>query len=316
MFSELAEELAGYGKSSGALRFPSINLYRPSVGRLMSTIANPLAKDAGSPLGITPVTLRNWRLACRSSKENLDDVPIKPDTVAAMSIARYDRIAAVYSTRPDDYSGTATVALIDLIGPVARHRILDLACGHGTIARELARRGASVVGVDLSTALIDQARALEATEPLSVEYLQADAGAPELLGGELFDGVTCSFGLSDIDDLPAVLTNVTRFLRPGGAFVFSILHPCFPGVEGVSGSWSPTGSYFDEGWWLAGGELSTLRREVGANHRMVSTYLNAVIRAGLVVDRVYEPRPEDNWAQGRPGSDALPVYLVVRARNP
>ncbi len=56
-------------------------------------------------------------------------------TVARVASARYDQIAAAYSARPADYSGGATVALLDLAGPTAGRRILDLACGHGTIAR-------------------------------------------------------------------------------------------------------------------------------------------------------------------------------------
>ena len=232
-----------------------------------------------------------------------------------MSTSRYDRIANAYADRPDDYSVAATASLLDLVGPVSGMRVLDLACGHGIMTREMARRGASVVGVDLSSALLDDARARESFEPLGLEYLHLDAGAPDLLVGQTFDRVVCNFGLSDIDDIKPVISNVFRLLRSDGTFTFCILHPCFPGVESVSGSWPPAGTYYDEGWWLADGELSLIRRDVGANHRMVSSYLNMLIEAGLAIDVVNEPRPEESWAQGRPGSEALPVYLGVRARK-
>jgi SAM-dependent methyltransferase len=231
--------------------------------------------------------------------------------------ARYDQIAAVYSQRPDDYSGSATVALLEHLGPVKGRRVLDLACGHGTIARELARRGANVVGVDLSSALLEVARHSEETELLGVDYLHADVADPDLLtGSEPFDVVVCSFGLSDIDDLGATIGNVARILTAGGMFAFSILHPCFPGVDQVSGSWPVDRTYYDEGWRLAGGELSWIRRAVGANHRMVSTYFNALAGNGLVVERVTEPPPDEDWARDRPGAAALPVYLVVTCRKP
>jgi len=152
--------------------------------------------------------------------------------------------------------------------------------------------------------------------PLGVEYVQADVGSPTLLPAESFDAVVSHFGLSDMDELAPVVSNVARLLRPSGAFVFSILHPCFPGVGRVSGSWPPTATYYDEGWWLADGELSWIRREVGANHRMVSTYLNALRDGGLAIERVCEPRPQEDWARDRPGGAALPVYLVVRAGRP
>jgi ubiquinone/menaquinone biosynthesis C-methylase UbiE len=235
----------------------------------------------------------------------------------AVAGPRYDEIASRYSNRPDDYSGSATVALLDLTGPVGGRHVLDLACGHGTIARELARRGATVVGVDLSIALLQAARASEAAEPLGVVYVHADVAEQDLLlGSEPFEVVTCHFGLTDIDDLEATVANVARVLSTGGVFVFSILHPCFPGVDQVSGSWRPDHTYYDEEWWLADGELSWIRREVGASHRMVSTYINTLVGAGLVVERIDEPRPDEDWARERPGAAALPVYLVVACRKP
>lgn len=227
--------------------------------------------------------------------------------------ARYDEIAASYSVRPDDYSTPATSVLLELVGPVAGEQVLDLACGHGPIARYLARQGASVLAVDISADLIAAAVALQDDEPLGIEYLVSDVAAPDLLAGRSFDAVVCNFGLSDIDDLGSTLANVGGVLRESGRFVFCILHPCFPGVDRVSGSWPPAGSYYDEGWWLADGELSTLRNRVGANHRTVSTYLNALGDAGLVLDHIAEPAPDEEWASERTGAGRFPVYLVVRA---
>src|SRR4029079_9988271 len=93
-------------------------------------------------------------------------------------------------------------------------------------------------------------------------------------------------GLSDIDDLDGAIAAVSAALRPRGCFVFSILHPCFAGGKDVSGSWPTAGSYYDEGFWTAQEALSTLRRQVGANHRMLSTYLNALRRHSLWLDKI------------------------------
>ncbi len=230
-----------------------------------------------------------------------------------MGRARYDEIAHDYADRPDSYAVPATIALYDLLGPVGGQRVVDLACGHGPIARDLARRGADVVGVDISEPLIAAARDREDQSPLGITYVQGDVSAPGLLSDQLFDAATCNFGLSDIDDLAGALTNVARVLRPGGRFVFSILHPCFPGDGDVSGSWPEDSGYFDERWWRAGGRLSTLRSRVGANHRTISTYMNGLVEAGLIIDRVAEPPPDEDWTSDRPGTASMPVYLTVRA---
>jgi hypothetical protein len=121
--------------------------------------------------------------------------------------------------------------------------------------------------------------------------------------------MTCHFGLSDVDDLAGALTAVGSMLRPGGCFVFSILHPCFAGAGDVSGSWPPSGRYYDEGRWTAEAARSVLRRQVGANHRMVSSYLNAFRRHGLWLD---ELAPESQWTEHRPGASQLPVQLAGR----
>lgn len=223
--------------------------------------------------------------------------------------ARYDQIADFYDgvvgDRVDDNAGTA--ALLDLVGEVRGARVLDLACGQGRMARALAARGASVVGVDISGALLDKARAVGDAHALSIVYRLVDAAAPNALSGQTFDLVVCNFGLTDIDDLDGALATVARVLPSRGAFVFSILHPCFPGWgESAPSSWPPDSTYFDEGWWLA--RNRGFRGMVGSNHRTLSTYLNLLARHKLRIEHAVEPEPTE-WA-GTPPS--VPLYFVGR----
>jgi ubiquinone/menaquinone biosynthesis C-methylase UbiE len=163
------------------------------------------------------------------------------------SEARYDAVADYYAAGwPDDLGDAVSVCLLGLVGDVAGRRVLELACGHGRVARELARRGATVVGVDMSDRLLGMAVAEENSAPLGIRYVYADVAEAGLLAGDTFDAVVCSFGLSDIDDLDGALGNAHRLLREGGSFVFSILHPCFPGDTSGSGSWPSDGGYHDE----------------------------------------------------------------------
>jgi 2-polyprenyl-3-methyl-5-hydroxy-6-metoxy-1,4-benzoquinol methylase len=227
-------------------------------------------------------------------------------------MARYDRIAASYASPANDLSAPAVNALLELTGPVAGLRVLDLACGDGVLARELARRGAAVTGLDLSSELLARARRHDPEAATPVRYVLGNVASPDVLDGDRFEIVVCNFGLSDIDDLDGACATVDRLVAPKGRFVFSILHPCFAGTVDVSGSW-PTGhTYFDEGWWKADGQLSTLRREVGANHRTLSTYLNTLRSHNLWLDQLCEPRPEQRWAAECPSAAQQPVYVVAR----
>ncbi|HEY2508119.1 MAG TPA: class I SAM-dependent methyltransferase [Streptosporangiaceae bacterium] len=232
-----------------------------------------------------------------------------------MSVARYDAVADFYVSGFDSVDDSVSSALLDLLGPVDGFRVLDVACGHGRMTRELARRGADVVGVDISANLIARAVQLEQDETLGIRYIHADIAAFRGERGPMFDAVVCSFACSDIDDLDGATARISAQLRPGGAFVFSILHPCFAGGKDISGSWPASGTYYDEGHWTAQEARSALRRQVGANHRMLSTYVTVLRSHGLWLDRITEPRPRADWDEAH-DADRKPVFLVARCIKP
>lgn len=89
-------------------------------------------------------------------------------------------------------------------------RVLDLCCGDGFLLAMLAERGVEGVGVDLSRGELEVARA----RGLAELHL-ARAQALPLADGSV-DGVVCSWALMLLDDLPAVLDELHRVLRPAG----------------------------------------------------------------------------------------------------
>jgi SAM-dependent methyltransferase len=98
-------------------------------------------------------------------------------------------------------------------------RVLDVACGDGRLALELARRGYRVTGVDISEEFLAAARRSAGDEGLAVEWRQSDMR--DLPWREDFDGAFCggsSFGfLGDAGDLDFVRA-VARTLKPGARF--------------------------------------------------------------------------------------------------
>lgn len=230
----------------------------------------------------------------------------------APGASRYDAVAdeyeAMFNRGVDD---PATQMLLELVGDVGQQRVLDAPCGEGRVARELARRGASVLGVDLSTVLIDKARALTPNDA-SLRFEHRDITAPDALERERFDAAVCNYGFSDIDDLDGALSTFARVIRPGGVLVFSLLHPCFGGWTGVDGAWPPEG-YYDEHFWRPQAVGSLLRNRVGAHHRMLSTYLNSLVAHGFILDAFAE-RGFDPWPL--PDITPQPMFLAGRCRKP
>jgi SAM-dependent methyltransferase len=108
-----------------------------------------------------------------------------------------------------------------VLGDVEGKSVLDVGCGTGLVTRMLKHRGARrVIGLDLSEAMLDAARAEEAIHPLGVEYVLhdvVDAGALRP-----FDAVTASYVLphaSSPEQLFAMCRGVFEALAPGGRFV-------------------------------------------------------------------------------------------------
>jgi SAM-dependent methyltransferase len=230
--------------------------------------------------------------------------------------ARWDAVAERYDAyAADQVADHATAALMELTGEVAGLRVLDVACGQGRIARELTRRGARVVGIDIAAELLGRAHAREREEPLGIRYELVDAAGADALRGERFDAATCNQALADIDDLDGALDTVARVLTPGGWFAFSIVHPCFPGwpTADAPSSWPPGAGYFQEGWWLA--TNAGWRGAVGSNHRTLATYVNALADRGLGIERLTEIPYGPRWLELDPGRDEVPLFLAARCRR-
>ena len=202
--------------------------------------------------------------------------------------ARYDGFAEWY----EQWIGERPPLIAEqdgLLPDVAGARVLDIGCGQGQMSRYLAGLGADVTGVDVSAAMLDRARA---AGPPTIGYVQADVTRwPAWWDGRAFDGCTCEMALMDIDDLAGALAAVAAMLRPGGWFVASIVHPCLAGSERGASSWPPSQGYDHEGWWTSPDDHNPegVRIRVGATHRKLSTYLNALVDAGLRAERFVEP---------------------------
>ncbi len=110
-----------------------------------------------------------------------------------------------------------------LTARIARARMVDLGCGTGRIGAWLAARGAnSVVGVDLSSEMIERASA----RGVYTRFIRADVTATSLEDAA-FDGAVSSLVVDHVASLDAFFGEAARLVRPGGFLAVVDYHPFF-----------------------------------------------------------------------------------------
>lgn len=182
--------------------------------------------------------------------------------------------------------------LLRILKPSRSMRILDLACGEGMIAREIAKAGASVVGSDVSPNLIEKAR-----EQGVGEYHVVPAERLSFAADKSFDVVTCILALQNMQLLAPVFEEVARVLKVGGRFVFVINHPVLRIPKRSSWGYDEkTGVQFRrlDGYYRASREKIIAhpgQKESASTwsfHRSLEEYFKALRGAGFVVFRLEE----------------------------
>ncbi len=200
----------------------------------------------------------------------------------------------------DDKIGDGNTAQDYLIEPTQERllalergsKVLDIACGAGRFTRRMADRGAKITAIDHSSVFIERARQRSKGYEDRIEFLIANAADRDALMALLsapFDAAVCTMGIMDMAVITPLAETLPRLLKPGGRFVFSILHPVFN----------------------SDGTRNTLEREFtayGVEERFavwVPDYLKTRAYRGIGIEGQSRP----HWYFHRPISELLRVFL-------
>ena len=127
--------------------------------------------------------------------------------------------------RPLHQINPLRLAWIDGLVPLVGKSVVDVGCGGGILSDSMARKGADVLGIDLSTKAlrVAQLHALEASTPrVRYEEISAEALALERPGE--FDVVTCMEMLEHVPDPSSVVKACSTLVKPGGWVFFSTIN--------------------------------------------------------------------------------------------
>jgi cyclopropane fatty-acyl-phospholipid synthase-like methyltransferase len=150
-------------------------------------------------------------------------------------------------------------------------RVLDVPCGNGRHAVELARRSCRVTGVDLSAEFLDLARRAATAANVDVEYRLGEMRDLPWTGE--FDAAYCwgnSFGYLDYAGVAAFLSAVARALKPGGRIAIDSCVTAETILSTVRQRWHRTGDLF----------ILSEPRYVGAESRLDVEYTS--IQNGVI----------------------------------
>ncbi len=188
--------------------------------------------------------------------------------------------------------------LMELLGDITGKTVLDLACGEGHFARhlvEVTRGSVQVVGVDASETMIRIATERSQAFQDCLTFRQGDAGDLKAIGPHTFDVAVCNMALMDIKNYRQAISEIARVLKPRGAFLFSILHPCFftPGSgwllddDGSIVGWQVDNYHTNLAWkWTV---KRVMTEQTYSFHRTLEDYVSALRENGFAITDMREP---------------------------
>ena len=224
-----------------------------------------------------------------------------------------------------------------LLGLEPGERVLDIACGAGRFTRRMADHDAKITAVDHSRNFIKRAQQRSRGYEDRIEFLvtnAADAEALMALPGAPYDAAVCTMGLMDMAVITPLAETLPQLLKPGGRFVFSVLHPVFnsdgtrntlereftaDGVQERFAVWVP--DYLRTRAYLGIG-IQGQPKPHRYFHRPISELLRVFLRQGFALTGFEEPRfPPEAYSRAKSPLSSVfwsefPLVMVVRLNLP
>ena len=219
------------------------------------------------------------------------------------------------------------------LGEVNGKTVLDAGCGEGYNTRILARAGARMVGIDISDRMVDLAKEHETQEPLGIRYEATSFADLSMFYDESFDAVVSTMALMDSPNFEGAISELHRLLKSDCDLIFSVLHPCFQAGtarKAADDAGNTVGlvvsRYFSdipeiEHWKFSKAPEQNLAElfAVPRFPRTLSEYINPLLKAGFVLQKIEEPRPTENaclqYPRLRVYREHAAMLLYIRAKK-
>lgn len=197
--------------------------------------------------------------------------------------------------------------------------VLDLGCGYGWHCKHATKKMASsVLGTDISHKMIEVAREKNSAD--NIEYRCVAMEDLEFESGK-FDVVLSSLALHYVKDFEALIKSISRWLKCGGEFVFSVEHPVFTSYGTQDWHYDEMGNILhfpvDNYYYEGEREAVFLGERVVKYHRTLTTYLNTLLQNNFEIQHIIEPKPPEDMMgiEGMKDEMRRPMMLLVSAKK-
>ncbi|WGU96013.1 class I SAM-dependent methyltransferase [Paenibacillus dendritiformis] len=214
------------------------------------------------------------------------------------------------------YGAFVSEEKLQLFGDITGKKMLEIGCGNGQSLQYLGERQASELwAVDISEKQIEKAKQHLTACGLSAKFIcspmEEECGIPM----NYFDFVYSIYAIGWTTDLEGTFCRIASYLKKDGVFIFSWSHPIHKCVVAENNMLAFKKCYFDESWYSVSLDEGTLT----LSDRKLSTYVNALAKAGFVIEQMIE-QSDDEMMQSDNSDFAkkakmLPVTFVIKARK-
>lgn len=198
-------------------------------------------------------------------------------------------------------------------------KVLDLGCGYGWHCKYAADNGAEyVLGTDISHKMLEMAKEINSAPQIDYQRIAME----DLnFSDRTFDVVLSSLAFHYVKDYEPLIMHISKWIKSGGEFVFSVEHPVFTSYGTQDWYYDTDGNIMhfpvDNYYYEGKREAVFLGEQVIKYHRTLTTYLNTLLQNGFEIQHIIEPQPPEEMMdiEGMKEEMRRPMMLLISAKR-